>query len=431
MNLSEVAHMVLEKASGKVQSAQVVASWEESTPVSFEADKLKAIKTSKTTSIALKVIAEGRLGESHVTDPEDVDVLVEKALEATKFGREANYTFPKEEPPEVKLYDRAVVEIPTERLIEACREMLELVKDYNPEITVYAYANKWVGESYVANTSGLDFGDEGTGYYLGVHGELVREGDILMAGYGRGWRRAEVDPSEVAGRAVEKFRMAERVVHVRSGRMPVLFTPEGLEVLLLSLRLGLSGKNVLLGSSPLSGKLGERIADRRFSLVDSGVEDYRPSSGHYDADGVPKGRTVLVEDGVLRNFLYDLDTATKAGRRPTGNTNCSPNNWLISAGDTPNDQILRDLNEGVVVYDVLGLGQGNPISGEFSVNLALGYKVEDGEVVGRVKNTMLAGNVYEALVRMSAVGSSPEWTGSLCAPPVLVDGLYVVSKEGT
>ena len=57
-------------------------------------------------------------------------------------------------------------------------------------------------------------------------------------------------------------------------------------------------------------------------------------------------------------------------------------------------------------------------------------RVEDGEVVGRVKNTMLAGNVYEALMRISAVGEEPEWTGSLCAPPVLVDGLYVVSKEG-
>ncbi|HDH99463.1 MAG: hypothetical protein DRP94_08300 [Candidatus Latescibacterota bacterium] len=429
MNLSEVAHKVLEKVSGRVSSAQVTVSRGESTPVSFEADKLKAIKTSRTVIIGLKVISEGRLGEAQVTDPEDLDRLVDMALSSAKFGREADYVFPNQPPPEVKLYDGEVAKLAAERLIDACREMLELVKDYNPEITVYAYANKWVGETYMANTSGLDFRGEGTSYSIGVHGELTREGDILMAGYGRGWRRAEIDPSEVAGRTVEKFRMAERVVQVRSGRMPVLFTSEGLEVLLLSLRLGLSGKNVLLGSSPLSGKLGEEIADPRISLTDSGVEDYRMGSGHYDEDGVPTGRTLLIEKGVLRNFLYDLDTATRAGKEPTGNTNCSPNNWLISAGDVPNDEILRDLKEGVVVYDVLGLGQGNPISGEFSVNLALGYKVENGEVVGRVKNTMLAGNVYEALKHVLAVGSRAEWVGgTLYAPPVLVDGLSVVSK---
>ncbi|HID10854.1 MAG TPA: TldD/PmbA family protein [Candidatus Latescibacteria bacterium] len=429
MNLQEIVYRVLEKVSGKAQSAQAAASWGESTPVSFEADKLKSIKTSQTILIGLKVIADGRVGESHVTDPEDVDLLVEKALSLAKFGREVGYTFPKEKAPDVKLYDEAVAEIPTERLVDQCREMLGLVKAYNPDITVYAYAAKQLVRTHVANTTGLDFEGEGTGYSLRVYGELVQEGDILMAGYGRGWRRAEIDPSEVARRAVERFRMAERIVQVRSGRMPVLFTPEGLEVLLLSLRLGLSGKNVLLGSSPLSGKLGEEIADPKISLTDSGVEDYRMGSGHYDGDGVPTGRTVLIEEGVLRNFLYDLDTATRAGKKPTGNTGCSPNNWLLVPGDIPNEEMLEGVEEGIVVDDVLGLGQGNPISGEFSVNVALGYKVENGEVVGRVKNTMLAGNVYEALKHVLVVGSRAEWVrGTLCAPPVLVDKLSVVSK---
>jgi PmbA protein len=71
--------------------------------------------------------------------------------------------------------------------------------------------------------------------------------------------------------------------------------------------------------------------------------------------------------------------------------------------------MVKSIDEGLLVHDVLGMGQGNPISGQFSVNVQLGYAIRNGEIVGRVKDVMLAGNVYEALNDIVGIGDDPEW----------------------
>jgi len=94
--------------------------------------------------------------------------------------------------------------------------------------------------------------------------------------------------------------------------------------------------------------------------------------------------------------------------------------------------MIKGVQEGLLVYDVIGLGLGNPISGEFSVNVQLGYKIEHGEVVGRVKDVMLAGNVYDALKDIVAIGDRAEWLdafgGSHFIPPIQIGSLSVVAR---
>jgi PmbA protein len=95
--------------------------------------------------------------------------------------------------------------------------------------------------------------------------------------------------------------------------------------------------------------------------------------------------------------------------------------------------MVKSIKEGLLVLDVMGLGQGNPISGEFSVNVQLGYKIEDGEVIGRVKDVMLAGNVYDALNDIVAIGDKAEWLsafgGSYLIPPIQIGSLSVVARQ--
>ena len=428
--LAGIAHRILEKLPSNVQSAHVIVSFDENTPVNFEADKLKSIKSSRTMNLTLKVIEEGRRGASSVTSPQDIDVLIENAIASAKFGRKVSYIFPNPAPPpQVEIFDEAVTEITTEEMVERCQEMIHMMKGYNPDISTYAGASKSISYFHMANTSGLDYGDVSSEYGIGIYGELVRGEDILYAGYGFGWRKAEIDHVMVAREAIERFKLAERNVKISSGRYPVLFPPTGLGTLLLTLRLALSGKNVLMGDSPLSDKLDRQVFNSSLSLTDTALTDYMSGSGRYDSDGVRKGETILIDSGVLKGFLYDLDTASRAGRKPTGNSGCAPNNWIISPGQQPLSDILSSIKEGLMVESVMGLGQGNPISGEFSVNVALGYKIENGEIVGRVKNTMLAGNVYDALKEDIILSAESEWVnGWLKAPAILIPALNVVSR---
>jgi PmbA protein len=426
-----IVNRLIEKAMRKAQGAQATLGQSESTNVSFEDDKLKSAGTAQSTGMSVKIIVDGKIGSSHTTDIDDVDGVVTRALEAAALGSPAHFEFPgPQDGPYVEVFDDAVSPVTKEEMVRIGEEMLTLVKGYRSDILVSAGAGKSVSKMQFANSAGVEYTTQTTSFGVGVHGQWVRGTDILMAGHSFGWKKREIDHAAIAGKAIELLKMAEKIAPIKSGTMPVIFTPEGVNVLLLALRLGFNGKNVFLGSSPLAGKLGQKIADATFSITDNPLLDYANNSGRYDGEGVPHQVTQLIEKGVVKNFLYDLDTAGRAGAKTTGNgVGCNPTNLVINEGDTSYDEMIKNTKEGLLVNNVLGLGQGNPISGEFSVNVQLGYKIENGEIVGRVKDVMLAGNTYKALKNIAAVGNNAEWAGgSLLTPPVQIAGLSVVAR---
>lgn len=422
---------LVKKGLERAQGVQATLNRTESDHVSFENDKLKSVKSSQGTTISVKVIVDGKIGLSHTTDVTDLDGAVERAWDAAAFGSPAHFSFPPPgQLPEVNTYDPAVPEVSKAEMVDLGNEMMAVVKDYNSDILLSAGLKKGVGTTEFANSAGTRLTSDRTQFRLGVHGQLVRGTDILWAGDSFGWRRREIDHVGVAKKAVKLFRMAEKTVPMRSGNLPVILAPEGMNVLLLALHMGLNGKNVVLGASPLAGSLGKRIAEATFSITDDPLIDYGIGSGCFDDEGVPHQVTPLIVEGELKNFLYDLDTAGRAGTQSTGNgVGCSPTNWVVETGNVSYEEMIRNTDEGLLVYDVLGLGQGNPMSGEFSVNVQLGYKIEKGEVVGRVKDVMLAGNTYDALKDVVAIGDKGEWVGgSMIVPPVKIGKLSVVAK---
>lgn len=426
-----IVNQLVEKAMEKAQGAQASLVKIESTDVAFENDKLKSARSSQTTRMGIRVILDGKIGSSSTTDPKDIDDVVSRALEAAEFGSPAHFELPgPRDSTDVKVYDDAVLPVSKEEMVRIGEEMLAVVKEFNGDILVDAGAGKSAAEAEFANSAGVRFATKNTSFGVGVSGVWIRGTDILWAGHGFGWKKRELDHIAVARKAVEFFRMAEKLARISSGEMPVIFTPQGMHVLLLSLRMGFNGKNAVLGASPLSGKLGQKITDARFSIIDDPLIDYAAASSKYDGEGVPHQVTPIIDNGVLENFLYDLDTAGRAATESTGHgIGCSPTNLVISEGDTPYEEMIRGTKEGLLVHSVLGLGQGNPMSGEFSVNVQLGYKIEDGEIVGRVKDVMLAGNTYDALKSIEAIGDKAEWVGgTLLTPPMKIGGLSVVAK---
>jgi PmbA protein len=102
---------------------------------------------------------------------------------------------------------------------------------------------------------------------------------------------------------------------------------------------------------------------------------------------------------------------------------------VIEEGDATFEDMIRDMKEGLVVEVLIGAEQGNVLGGEFSGNILLGYKVENGESVGRVKDTMVSGNVYDILKELVAIGGEAKWVGgTLKTPALYLPGLAVASK---
>jgi PmbA protein len=422
----------LELAMREAEAAEVSLREERKSDAEYENDLLKRVEASQTSSLLVRVIAKGRLGLAAATDPAEYESVVARAVELAEFGTEAKFVFPAPATaPAVETYDESVELIAREELVATGGEMVKELKAYNPEIKVYSGAGWSRTTRRLVNSNGLDISTRGTHYGDGVEGILIRGTDMLFAGRSRSWRKRPDGMGRMMGQTVQDFRFAERMATVTTKTMPVIFTPRGTRVLTLPIQLGVNGKNVLKGDSPLAGKLGQCLCGAAFSLTDDGTIDYAPDSSRYDGEGVPRRRNEIIRNGVLQRFLYDLETAGKAGTESTGNgVGCGPANLLIAAGDASFEEMVKSTEEGVMVESVLGLGQGNIINGDFSVNVALGYKIEKGEIVGRVKNTMIAGNAYKALNCIEAIGSECEWFGSHCAPYIKIAGLSVVAKEG-
>jgi PmbA protein len=197
-----------------------------------------------------------------------------------------------------------------------------------------------------------------------------------------------------------------------------------------------NGKTVLEGASPVGKKLGKQVFDSKLSLWDDPTIAYRPYSRPCDDEGVPSRRTPLIEKGVVANFLYDLQTAALAKTKSTGSASRggglplpSPSTLVIAPGKASFDDMVSDIKEGLVIEQLMGAEQGNILGGDFSGNVLLGYKVESGKIVGRVKNTMVSGNVYQLLKEISAIGSQPKWvSGVINTPPLYCPRLSVASK---
>lgn len=220
--------------------------------------------------------------------------------------------------------------------------------------------------------------------------------------------------------------------------MPVIFTPRGVASALISpLMAAFNGKTVLQGASPIGDRLNQPVFDPKLWLWDDPTIAYRPQSRPCDDEGIPSQRTSLIEQGVVAHFLYDLQTAALAHTQSTGNGSRnrgrlpapSPSAFTIAPGDTTFDEMVNDIKEGLVIEQLMGAEQGNILGGDFSGNVLLGYKVESGRIVGRVKDTMVSGNVYQVLKQITAIGNDARWVGSfLKTPDLYCPSLSVASK---
>jgi len=235
----------------------------------------------------------------------------------------------------------------------------------------------------------------------------------------------------------EQLDRAKDLATISTGMLPVVFTPSGVaSALIAPLMAAFNGKTVFEGASPVAHRLGERVFDSHFSLTDDPTIPFRPSTRPFDDEGVPSQRTPLVEHGVVRSFLYDLQTAGMAGKTSTGSAargrglpSPGPSAFVIEPGNVTFESMVSDIKEGLVVEELMGAEQGNVLGGDFSGNVLLGYKVESGRIVGRVKNTMVSGNIYQLFDAFGAIGSDGRWVGSsLYTPSVCFPAVSVASK---
>ncbi len=163
--------------------------------------------------------------------------------------------------------------------------------------------------------------------------------------------------------------------------------------------------------------LGRRFGPDILTIADDGSLPGQRGSHPYDDEGTPTGRTDLIKEGILVGRLHSRETAARMGERPTGNARATGyryppivrmTNTFIEAGETPFQDMIRDIDRGVYACDAYG---GQTALENFSFSAGYAYMIRNGELAELVRDVVLSGNLFATLANVEAVGNDFQWLG--------------------
>ena len=428
-------------------SADALWRREERTAIAFEAGRLKTTGITEEAGINLRVVSAGRVGVAGTTSAApDMAALVDRARASAELGEQLDLAFPPNTAfPRVPTFFDKAATASLDRLIAIGQGLVERLAREGCQVNVTI--EREVGETAVGNSAGARGGYTSTGVAVTADVVRIASDDVLMIydQYLGGDLPTDADLDALVRSIETRLEPALTIVKPPDGALPVVFTPAGLAAIVLPLEQALSGKTVLQGSSPLAARVGEQVFDPRLSISDDPLAPHGPGSRPLDDECVASAATRLVEGGVVRGFVYDLETATRAKTRTTGNgrrgifgkPGIRYTNLMVGesghvgaphAAPLLGGGLIAEMHDGLIVDDLIGVGQGNVIGGGFSHPVGLAYRVQGGAITGRVKDAAVAGNVYELLKRIAGVGNDARWTGARFTPSLLLEGVAVARR---
>lgn len=423
-------HLLELAAKSGAEEAEVYQSSSLSRPVFFEANRLKQMEVAQSEGTALRLWVGGRPGLAVAYGPVEPQALVDRAIALSKLNEPELIELTA---PYKCIYPDLGETCEVEQLVSMGKEAIARVRDVYPEVLCSSTWEYDVETTWLLNSQGLACRCTDTTLSCYLAAEWVRGEDFLSVSDGQQARNS-LDGTTTVNRILQRLSWAHENISPPTGRVTVLFTDKAADMLWETVQAALNGKRVLEGASPWSDRLGTQVLSD--SLTIRQQPDVGPFSCPFDDEGTPTQSLVLIQKGVLQTFYSDRTTGRALGSSTTGNgfrpglgSYPTPGlvNLLVQSGQGSLLDLISQLDHGLIVDQMLGSGAG--ISGDFSINVDLGYRVHNGQVVGRVKDTMLAGNVYTALKQLVALGDDADWNGPVLTPSLIVDGLSVTGRQ--
>ncbi|MBM3332631.1 TldD/PmbA family protein [candidate division WOR-3 bacterium] len=429
---------ILSLAEARGAQAEVFGSEETRTVVEFRANEFHSQESRLTHGHGLRVVKGGRVGFSSSSNPDKVGELVDAAFETAEFGKQCCFEFPGPEPsPAVKTFENRVIVLPALKMIEWGRELVDAVRARVPGLKLDVTLDRTYGETVVANSAGLNKRFARANLQLSATGLLVNDGLVWISEFENLSSGSPPSIGALADRIEERAILARSRARLATGTYPVVFMPTAVPDLLYPLLVGVGGKQLEKGVSPLIDKVGRKLVDEKITIADNGLRDFGTASAPFDAEGVPRRRIELFDRGVFNGFLFDLATAGACGAESTGSAvrdyTAQPqpgkSNIQLLPGAARLNETLAGIRHGLLVHECIGGGQSNVLAGDVALNVSSGHLIENGKVTGRVKDTMIAGNVYEMFANVAAVGDTVRDLGSYHVPFVMFPRLKVATRD--
>lgn len=396
--------------------------------IGFENGRLKSADSGMSSGTALTLARDGKQGFAYTRNLIDRDGLVRDAVAALAGGVEAAGDLP--QPVRLPVLDTAAEQTgDNAALANECQRMTDyLLRRVKGQVNVTA--GRGANDVRVLTSSGVDAIARSTQYFSMA--------SVFFPGSYSGIGRIFADktfapfPDADLQFIADTYNASTKEAKGVPGRSRVLFLPDAVYALVWRLARASNAKAVYEKVSPLAGRTGERILSDKLTLTDEPLNDTEPGARAFDDEGTPCRNFKLFDRGVLTGFYNDRFYARKTGAEPTGNghrddVTSRPGPSLEHMSIVPGDKSLSDLltlmGRGVVVGGVMGAHSGNIMHGDYSIGLAPGLWVEDGVIVGLVKDSMVTGNVYEDLKSIIAVGDTAHHAQMGRFPALLLDNV--------
>ncbi|MGE5406097.1 MAG: TldD/PmbA family protein [Methanosarcina sp.] len=441
MDFLQLAEKLVKKSlSLGADSSEVFLETSRNLSVNVLNAEIETIEEASSQGAGFRVFAGGKMGFSHCND------FSEKALEDTiaKAIAFAKLSTPDENNilPDDKsltsveeLYDAAFPGIPMEKKINLAME-LEKMAMKDPRITKSSGAGYGESESeiFIANSNGLLKSYKSSGCSAGVS-VVAEKGDQKNTG-GEYCSRiffADLEsPEKIAERASRKAWELLDPVMIKTQRAAVIFDPDVARSLLGGIIAAINGERVLQGASFLKNSLGKQFASGLLTIYDDGTMKRRLGSAPFDGEGVATKKNILVQNGILKSFIYNTKSAKRAGVASTGNAargdfsslpGIGTHNIYLGSGKNTPEEIISATKRGLLLKEVTGYGIDS-VSGNFSGG-ASGFWIENGKIVHPVKGVTIAGKASDILASIDMMGNDIDMNRTFASPTFRISEMQI------
>ena len=383
---------------------------------------IDSYKVSTRQGLGLRGMYQGKMGyaSTQAFDEEAIRQLIEGVKEGALLredeGAEEIYEGDAEYPTVVS-YDETLAQVPATAKLDAvlaiekaALESVDTVKQCEG-----TQLSTMSGEVYLRNSYGLNLQHKDNAF-IAYTGAIAKDGDSTSTGmaFKCGRDFAKLDVKKLGEEAAQEAASGLHAEPVPAGNYRMILRYDAMQSLLATFCGIFSAENAQQGLSLLKGREGEKIAADCVTLMDDPLLEGGFDSTPFDGEGVASKTKAVVENGVLKTLLHNRKTAKKQGVASTGNAlrpglsapiTVAPTNFFFKPGDKTLAELEADMSNGLVITDLSGLHAGaNMTSGDFSL-LSKGYLLKDGKRVQPVEQITIAGNFYDVLKNIRAIGS--------------------------
>ncbi len=447
MNLLELANDVVRRAlAAGASDAECTLAEGEEFSANVRMRELESLKEAGSRGVGLRILRGRHTGSSYTSDLSEAGIghLVQSAIELAEITTEDPHAgLPEPEElgsltGDLGLFSADVAGLETDIKVDSARVAEGAALSADPRIfnSEGASFDSHVGRHVFANSRGFA-GEYRTSYCSLSAVPVARDGDSMERDYWFTMARdfPGMEPAEQVGRkAAARALRRLHPVKVPTQRVPVIFDQNSARSLLDNIFDAVHGTAIYRQESFLAGKLGERVASENLTVIDDATIPRLFGTSPFDDEGVPSRRTVVIERGVLRNYLLNtyaarklgLKTTGNAARGLTGNAGIGHGNFFIEKGVQTPEQLIAGVANGFFVTELMGFGV-NIVTGDYSRGAA-GLWIRNGELTHAVSEVTIAGNLKDMLAGMEAVGSDLEFRGSMAAPTLKIGEMTVGGK---